>query len=732
MLKHGASCLAAAATICALAAPATAAQYEIDVDVADEDDITELFVTSQISEQTFNVLIELSRSGIDLNTASREALYVLPNLTYDDVDAIIAYREEAGEIVEPAALVAADALPQDKLEKIAPFLTVKQPDRTFAATNGRVRYQTAWAPNDTELPSAAMQLRVASLRYLTVGAAGVLTRYRLGEVSWDPNRQALSAEPEQVRMHFPKYFAQWDTGDWAVIAGTFRAGFGQRLTFDTTDRFSPNGFYPDDAVFWTPGMSLTCNESAGELSESPCSGSKENDRATRDFTWRDGMTGVAAGLKHLGGPDGWAQLYAFASYQTKPVYQYAIYDRERCEDPRNDDDDACRAPDVYRRRNDQLEPTSRYKFKTLPDMYVEQVGGGNASYFFNRRSHVGITGYAAETKFLTEGADLDFQEWQRTPFNGSFGAVGLDGSWGHDWADVFVEVARSFDNQLTGEVDALEPEKAGGGFAGIMRTTATWDTNEVELLGRYYDENYANPFAGPISAPDQYDGLRARDEAGGRIRYTGKVADKLRLRTSADFWVQPSENIPNTDAFVRGDYDLTEQVRPGLWIEYRNKDLGSFSRDNCFQISTEFDERGEEIPCGGERIELTPRVRIQPSKRLYVTLQYEHQWIDDSTSDGRFDNEFRQDIQTFALLGANPIDPLRIRARVRYKMEDIESNQRLEQSLWSYLDVAYRFEMGMKLRARYDVIFYLDDRTSSQERDPNPEMWARLELEQRF
>lgn len=702
--------------------------------MADDDDLTELFVTNQISEDTFNTLIEMRRRGVDLNNGSREELYTLPNLTYEDVDAILDYREEAGAITDPAALVAAEALPLEKVEQIAPFLIVRVPDRSLSATNGRARFQTAFAPTDGEAPSGALQLRVSTLRYLTVGAAAVVTRQRLHDVRWDPNRQALSARQATHRVHVPKYFAAWDNGDFGIIVGTYRAGFGQRLTFDNSSRFTPNGFYSDDAVFWDPGLSLDCRQSAGELGTSPCAGDRADDRITSDFRWRDGLTGVAAGARMLGDETGWAQVYAFGSYETKSIGQYEIYDRERCEDPRDDDDPECSAPDTFRRGPDPLQPTSRFSFSTLPDLYAETLGGGNVSYFFNRRAHIGVTGYYADVDFLAEGADLDFQEWARTPFGGPYGAIGSDVAWGRDWADVFFEVARSFDNQLDGPVPQTRPDQQsdGGGLAGIVRTTATWQTNEVELVGRYYDDDYANPFARPISAPDEFDGLRARDELGGRVRYTGKIADKLNLRTSADFWTQPSEDQAKLLAFVRGDYQATEQIRPGVWVTYQNKDLASFDRSDCFEISVEFDERGEPIPCGGERLQLTPRLRIQPNKRYYVQLQYEHEWIDDTVSSGEFDDKFRQDIQAFVIAGMNPVDPLRLRARVRYKMEDIENNDRLEQSLWSYLDVAYRFDMGLKVRGRYDVIFYLDDRTSTEDRDPNPEHWGRLELEQKF
>jgi len=55
--------------------------------------------------------------------------------------------------------------------------------------------------------------------------------------------------------------------------------------------------------------------------------------------------------------------------------------------------------------------------------------------------------------------------------------------------------------------------------------TATRKHEELEVVGRYYSTDYVNPFARPISQPDEFEGQRARDEAGNerqQHRNTGK------------------------------------------------------------------------------------------------------------------------------------------------------------------------------------------------------------------
>ncbi len=724
--KRQAPALVAALTVALLmvaqAPRARAAQYELEIDVSDEEDLQELFSTGQISEDTWNTLVQLMRRGVDLDEADRQALYALPNLTYDDVDAILAYRAEAGVIGEPAALVPAGVLSEERLLQIAPFLTVGEQFQALGATNGRVRFQAVGSPADGLPPSMALQARVSTLRHLTLGMAMLTTRLRVGDLRYDPTRDALSAEAPRTRLHLPKFFVRYEDDHFEAILGTYRAGFGQRLTFDNSDRFTPNGIYADDALFFTPGTTTRCREFSGELTDSPCAGALGSEYVTSDQRWRNSLMGVAVGADHLALGEGWLQLYGFASYQPQSIYQYELYDRGRCDDPRNDGDPNCSAPDIYRRNEDDLlAPTSRYGFQSLDNVYAEVLGGANATYFFNRRSHVGVTGYGAHARFLTEGIDLDFQEWASRPFGGGvYGAVGVDAAVGRGLWDLFLEVAHSYDQS-----------GSGGGVGAIGRGTLTWERSELEFVARYYDQDFANPYGRPIAASDERDGNRARDEVGGRVRFTGTVAEMLNLRASADFWSQPSDGQLKLLAFVRADVNLGEVVSPGLWVQYQNKDLQTGgSEDVCFATTTENDENGEPIPCTGQQLQLTGRLRLALGRRYTLLAQYRHEWLDDGSA--LFDDHKRQDASAFLSLRGNPVDRFRFTLRVRFLFEDIEHRDRMEQSLWSYADVSYRFPARLTLRVRYDFIHYLDQRSSTALRSPNPEHWGRIELLQSF
>ncbi len=708
------------AALCALALFAAStsavlgAVYEIFIEIETEEDLYDLHAADQIDDDTFQTLLELYQRGVDLNDASREELYTLPNLTYAEVDAILAYREDAGWIDSPAALVVNDIISTRKLMAIAPFLILRDRRIERYDTSGWVRLPTRWSQLDSGAPPTSLRARVHTMHHLQVGVAAALMRQRVGSVAFDPNRGALSADPASPGIEVPKIYASWDTDDYHVIAGTYRIGFGQRLTFDNTSQVTPNGIYPDDELSRVTELTRECKESAGELPESPCTGDAQYRRVTPDFRWRTGMLGVAGGLKSVEVGDGTAQVYGFASHQPHSIYQYQIYDRGECDDPRD-----CSAPSVFTRQDDPLAPTTRYSFQTLPNMYAESTLGANATYRFSSGRHIGVTGYGSRITWLVDGMDLDFQDWARVPYGGGFGAVGVDGAYDLDRLNLFGEVAHSFDSMADG----------GGGLAALLRAVYTWDGNELESSLRYYDTDFANPHSRGISAPTRYDGLRSRDEVGARVRYSGMLGERLNLRTNLDLYHRPSTNTSQGLLYARGDVDVNDEWGVGYWTQYQDRTLGSGGRGSCFETPTEADEiTGRPIPCAGQQFRNIARLRFQPNRQYTFAAQLQHQFIDDD----RYADRFRQDMSSWITMTANPRDDLRIRLRSRYLFEDVSDNSYREQSLWNYADVTYRLTEGHSLRARYDLVTYLDERTSTELREPAPEQWLWLELHSTF
>lgn len=715
---------------------ARAVPYESAILIDEEQDLYELQLTGEISDDTFETLLELYRNPLDLNVATRDDLYLLPDLTYEQIDALLLYRSQVGRIADPAALVVAGILSRETLEQIAPFLLVgtrtvapapdrpgAKPRRMSTGFSGTARYSTGYSVGDTLVPPMFLQTRLRAPGNVRVGGAVVLTRRRLGEISYDPLRDALMADRPSEGVQLPKLFALWEGQNVSVIAGTFRLGFGQRLTLDNSSRYTPDGFYPDDVVAYSNDLQRLCRESRGELDESPCGGDLRYQYTSADHRWSDGFRGVAATLKGVSLGGATLKATGFASYQSRSLYQYELYDRGRCDDPRSDDRN-CSAPPVYVRTLDG-EPAPTFSLMTLPDIYDELAGGGNVSLSFGRRARLGFTGYYAQTIWGVDGIDLDFQEWSRTPFGGPYGAVGADAAWGTGPFDFFLEAARSFDSTPDG----------GGGFGIVQRSTLSLNRQELELSFRYYDREFANPYARSIASPSQLEGLRTRNEAGARLRYQGRLGSLFRLRGSVDAWMLPEDSaatgtagMTNLDAAVRADFVGSKLFQPSVWGEYRNKDLAKGGRDQCFQTSQETDEWNVPLPCSGELYRAVARVAVSPLRWLSTAIQYQHTLLDDA----KFQDGMRQDSALWFELMMRPIDSLRLRGRARYLLEDISSNDYLEHSLWTYLDATWAATRTLSARARYDYVAYLDERASTLARLPNPEHRFRLELETRF
>ncbi|HEY5948726.1 MAG TPA: hypothetical protein VIV40_24715, partial [Kofleriaceae bacterium] len=508
---------------------------------------------------------------------------------------------------------------------------------------------------------------------------------------------------------------------------------GQRLVFDNSQYYTPNGLYLDDQIFYSADLSTACKQSAGELLASPCLGPNGSEYVTPDFAWRDGLLGVGVGAKKLELTQGWLQVYGFASANRKGIYQYELVDRGKCEDPHADNDPDCAAPIVYvKPEGDLLTPTTRHSFATLPNVFLEKVGGANVGYFADRRNSVGLTGYGAMETNLIGGIDLDVQEWSRIPFGKKFGAVGANFSFGRDWLDLFGEAALSFDAMPRPSTTLNPPTAAngGGGPAGLVRMTATRKREELEVVARYYSTDFLNPFARPISEPDEFEGQRARDEAGIRGRYIRTDKDFV-LRALLDLWVNPSDpnvdylgmtmNPPKMDAYIRANVKTTPILWLGLWERYQDKDLSRGGHNQCFEISNDTDENGEPIPCGGRQLSTFLRAQYQPDRTIQIHAQLGHYLLDDNTQ-MELETRFRQDVSAWVMGYYRPSPELRLRGRVRYLDEAINDNTYLERSVAALAEATMRVRERDSVRVRLDTKFWLDKRTSTSERVPNPEL----------
>ena len=714
--------------------PAAANPYEAFIDVATEEDLVDLLASGQISEDTYEALSVLLDRGVNLSDAGREDLYSLPNLTYPEVDAILAYRKEQGFISDPAALVAAGALSETKLLAIAAFLVVEAPATDKYGVHGSVELRTRTSPSDfgietrvdgdAGVPPLGLRARISTADHLRAGIVATMTRLQLGQIAYDPTRDALIADPAGTSVHVPKAFVAYKSDDLDAIVGSFRAGFGQRLTFDNSGDYTPNGLYADDQLTYSTDTVGGCRASTGELSSSPCSGTASDVYVTPDYRWRNGLFGFGAGLRQAKVGSGLLQAYGWASYARRSIYQYELVDQGKCADPRNDDDPACAAPAVYLRPDgDVLSPTATTKYATLPNVLAETMVGANVTYMADRRNYAGVTFYGAKMKSLVDGIDLGVQEWSSVPSVGDFGAAGVNVAFGRSWLDVFAEIAHSYDELG----DAVGPVDGGGGPAALVRVTATGKKRELEVSARYYDTNYVNPYARPIAAGDEFEGQRVRDEAGGRVRYTG-VHGLLSVRSAVDLWGNISDGTMKTDAYARVDIKASDTITWGIGEEFTDKDLSENGRGACYLVAVDFDDQNEPIACSGMRLKTSGRIRAALGRKLVLTGQAQHAFVDDPD----YADSFRNDISLWLAGTFKPTPRATVSGRVRYLNEDVANDESLEESLWFTGDVTLRLRKRDSLRLRADLFALLDARATTVDRVGNPALWVWAQYQAKF
>ncbi len=713
---------AAAALIVTLASSARAAIYENTVNVDDEDDLFAMEQRGDISSATADTLLELLREGVDLNSGSREALYDLPSLTYTDVDAILEYRKQKGRIEDPAELVGAGAITPEQLLSIAPFIRIDAA-RPILPVSGKFRAFTQVTTTDNVAPPALLSGRLRGPFDLTAGFSVITTRRRPETPAFDLATDTLVTPGFDYQVNLPRAFVQWNSAKRRLVAGTFTIGFAERLVLDNTARSTPNGIYLTDDFRRPIDLTRTCKLSSPDQPLSgDCASGAKNLYVTPDLSWRETFRGVAGSVEDLSfGESSSLSMYGFLSYQTRSIYQYELYDRKYCADPRDDLNQLCKAPPVYLTDN-----STRLIYTTLPYLFDELAGGGHVTFKPNYRFTFGVTGYGALPIFRTGGDRLDFQEWSRWPNGGSWGAVGLNAAAGLGDFNFFLEAARSFDRTVG---------NGGGGYAVEQRSTFSPKHQEFELSLRFYDLHYANPFARPISSPDEYDGQRARNEAGIRLRYFGAPNKDWEFRGRVDFWVNPFEEpgrqpggVANLYALARADFTGWRAVQPSLWVDVRNRNLASNQRGTCASGTVLLVE-GQPYLCNGDLYRIAARVEfvIDP-KYLRLATQGWFTWTDDV----RYKDRFRNDVLLWAEARSNPLDQLQLRVKTRWSYQDISDNGYLEHNLWSFVEAAWLPTRGTRLAVRYDMVVWLDTRNSTLSRVPNPEHRFMLDLRTGF
>ncbi|MEZ4361060.1 MAG: hypothetical protein R3B48_12825 [Kofleriaceae bacterium] len=607
----GAAIVAALALALALGSAARAEPFDELIDVETEQDLRDALASEQLTPETFDRLLELLARGVDLETCTREELYELPNLTSSEVDAILALRGRGRPLRDADALVAAGVLDARKAAAIAPFLA--GPAARRHASRGSARVTTIVSTAERAIPPLGLRARARGLGGASIGGALAVTRQRVGEVVYDPNRAALLAEEARPRLALAKLFARWEGERFAVLVGTYRAAFGLGLVFADSGAPPPGGIAPDDQLIEPAELGRACRLTAGEA-PSPCSSSQREGRSAPDFSWRDSLTGVATRATAAVRGGGELDVAAWASYATRAAYQYELVDQRDCVEASDSGTPACAAPIIYQRPSGPLlSPAARHAYQTLPAVFVEPLLGGHGSYQLRPGTLFGVTGYATSRRSLVQGIELGTEPRAQRPPGSWSSALGAHAEVRRGALELAAELARSRD-------------PLGRGVAAVARLRLSRGDGALEVTLRYYPASFANRHARPSAAPDALDGLRARDEAGARTRVAW--GDALRaVRGSLDAWVNPSSGIPKVSAYLGGHWQARRALRLAGSVSFDDKDLTRGGAEQCFEASSVVDELGASVPCGGRKLveALTLGAALSP---VEVSFGLRHEVVD--------------------------------------------------------------------------------------------------------
>ncbi|MER2564935.1 MAG: helix-hairpin-helix domain-containing protein [Myxococcaceae bacterium] len=731
-----------AAFVASLLVPALAfgAIYESVVDADDEEEIFAMYQRGDISLDTADTLLELLREGVDLNSAPREKLYDLPGLTYADCDKIIAYRTQKGRIEDPTELVGAEAITAEQLIGIAAYIRLEEA-KAKLPVSGKFRAISQYTLQDPVAPPALLAARLKGPLDLSAGFMATGSRLDPTTPKYDSFGQRLVSEGIKYRLDAPRFFLQWQNANRRVIVGTYAIGFGERLTLDNSRRTTPRGLYLTDDFRRSQDLSTLCRTTLDSGAPPPPECMTVGQRVTADYSTRDVFRGVAGSIENLElGDQRTLSLYGFLSYQSRSIYQYDLYDKVACPDP-SSGDAACTAPriSVVQGQND---PGWRLRYSTLPTFFDELAGGGHVDFKPSFPLRFGLTGYGSVPFFNTVPAGAavqpDFQDTARYPNGGAFGAIGVDAQAVVGDINLHLEVSRSFDRAVNNQ---------GGGWAALQRSTYSPKGHELELVLRYYDNHFLNPYARPFSGPDEDAGQRARNEAGARLRYFGKFSRDWQFRTTLDFWVLPytskagQAGTANLTLLTRVDFTGWKEFKPAIWFRLADRNLAVSQRGVCQQAdvsmvmvelndtSQDFDGNVTYFTCDGYRI--AQRVDVRPmAKLLSFSEQASVTWRDDISS--AYNDKFRVDLQVWFEARSQPVDWLSLRLRSRYLNQGIDNPASYEENLWTYLEAAWLPIRGTRVALRYDLFVWLDQRASTAARVPSPEHRFLVDLRTSF
>lgn len=654
-----------------------AREYSTQVRVESAEELYDMADAGELTDAELETLVAYIERPIDLNRADRYILWDLPELTWAQVDAIIAYRNTLQGFTLVEELRQVPGINEDVYQSIKPFVyvrTAEDPGKEMDYVRGKAESAVLFYNSLGEdlrvlnypyrMPAGYLASEITSFDF---GAGVEVVMRPLVTPAWDRSSGMLVATESPIcsgnerapctdeTFRLQGIYGSWESGIWRVIAGTYNVGFGQRLTIDTTGREFPRG--------WESRLFRTKDRDDGTV------------RPQRN------LRGGAIAVDGLDTPIGWLDATVFASHQEYDLYRNDFwiggddsYGELMCVSPSDCPDGyTCRVNGrCYSSAVLEYDPATgtagnrRFAFPTVQNAYRELLAGANVTFNFDERTSVGVTGYGADVRMnFPPEANARFSMSAAYPVRPVFGAASLDAKWG--WGPI----------DVMGEVGTTER----GAMAAVARAIYT-PVEWLELDGRFrwYSRDYDNPKGRSDASAELTLGNRRRNELGGLLNVVVRPISKLKFVTRADFWVRSYEEYyldgkrhwlehptMNLRLRQRASWGFTSHEDASIQFDYGNNDLlengrtrecndrlalpgilpGVKSQDCGFYESLGLDDTG----AGGE---VNPFVRLAgrgekyrlqvglSSTRLFginMGLRYVNAWVDVRSLDDRMAHE---------------------------------------------------------------------------------------------
>jgi len=677
------------AVILAVPGLAGARTYPVEIGETNEDELRNLYEDGLLSADEFDTLIELLNNPVDVNRATRQELYDLPYVTMKTARSIVLGRRK-GPYASLKDMADRIDLDPSVLDQIQPFATAGIRDRAGFdkdKISGKARIRSGMYfekpdpiegdhPNRTHTPQqigynhAPATQASTDVTYNREYSAGVvvLAQNDIRGLAYNPDSHDFYATYGQT-LELGRAYTSIEKDRWEAILGSYSAGFGLGLTFDRTSRTQPNGWYKD--------MSVTADE------------------FYRRFRLPRRLFGGAATLyTDLGAWD--METTVFASADRYDVYQYdmGVTGGEAVDWTEVDTD----SPRIYI-------DGQKVGWMTLPNAYRESLGGFNVTFSDGERASVGLTAYGGtQDRTVIDGVQSQNELVIRGGYpvlTDTYGAVGINGSWGAGIVDVFGEFAYTFT----------------GGAGTLVKSVFNPLGGEVELSARYYGTGFDNPHARGTAAADEFQGMRDRDERGVRVKGFYDFNERVRFTGDVDLWQANLELAPLTNLMMYGRLNawiIEKKLMTSVYAKRTDQNLASSGRGNTYGGST--DDLYEDVQTEAGTYDLSEAtdrsgtrnfsgimVRGVPVAPLDLSALYQRVWTDQAllypTEEGPCEYWYQIGHYTWFKARYKVVDPTTLTWRIRYRDDDIHGSRELRQ-LDTYVQIDQKLPNRWKLVSR--------------------------------